>query len=280
MRADTLDIRLAFGLLALAAAAPGCKHKSGPSEHYDRGTAIHQRLYVREIDDAYLDPQMDDAVRELKQVEADSVSYPLALELLAQIDKGKKDAQAARDQRAKALAEMEKSAPAPVIDAAKMGFAAPPPRAAPDAGAIADDPFGPGASIAEINSATGGCLVPQAPFHEEGSKVMGTAYRVSGSLACQEKLPGMVGQLILSVDGKILRRIAESDAQPQGGRPDAGARPAQATGPQTGAQQAQPGTAPYRRPEPPPAYEGQKDAPKPEETAPGQVEDSTPKPAQ
>ncbi len=276
-----------LSLICALSLLPGCKSKTGPNPHYDRGAALHQQLWVRLLDDAYLDPRMDEAVRELKLVESASVSYPNAVELLGQIEKGRKEAAAARDARAKAFAEMEKGLKAPALTGVPTPGAPPPPPPPPpplDAGPVIPDPFGPGALIADINKSTGGCLVASAPFREEGEGgKAGTSYKLAPGDACKDKLPGFVGQVVLAVDGKVYRRIpvAETRIEEPKGAPDAGPA-AKAT------------AAPAKAPEAPQAYEGQRDAPKPVETAPGKfeetkgvklpetaagkVEDSTPRP--
>ena len=78
---------------------------------------------------------------------------------------------------------------------------------------------------------SGGCLVENEPFTEQGTGVGGTVYRVAPSDTCRSKLPGMVGQVVLVVNGKIYRRTA--DPRPPPAPVDAGpppaARPAAAT---------------------------------------------------
>lgn len=279
---------LALSLLAFGS-LPACKSKTGPSPHYDRGAALHQQLFVRLLDDAYLDPRMDEAARELKLVETTSLDYPNAVELLAQIDKGRKDAAAARDARARSYAEMEKGLKAPsgvfpsIPDSAPPP---PPPAAAPAAGPVVADPFGPGALIADINKATGGCLVSSGPFREEGGAdaKQGLAYKLVETPACKDKLPGFVGQVVLSVEGKVYRRISSDAARvEETKKADAGtpapAAPTKAAAPAAPAAPVPPIPGAAYRTEGPPAFEGQKDAPKAAETAPAKMEDSTPQPA-
>ena len=276
---------LALGCaLSLFAGLAGCSTKTGPSTHYDRGAALHQQLWVRLLDDAYLDPRMDEAVRELKLVETTSVSYPNAVELLGQIEKGRKDAAEARDARARSVAEMEKGLRAPAITGVLTPSApppAPPPPPPPDAGPVVADPFGPGALIADINKATGGCLVSSVPFREEGEGgKSGVSYKLAPGDTCKDKLPGFVGQVVLAVDGKVYRRIATAETRIE--EPKKSAADAGTAAPTKGA-----AVTPAKPPEAPQAYEGQKDAPKPEEdkgvklpeTPAGKVEDSTPRPA-
>src|SRR5262249_38662888 len=111
----------------------------------------------------------------------------------------------------------------------------------PDAGPISD-PYGPGASIAEINTTTGGCLIPGEPYVESVPQRRGTLYRLAASPPCAEKLPGSVGQVGMASDGKIYRRSLESQVpKPPPAAADAGtpAGPADAGAPRPAAQRAQ-----------------------------------------
>ena len=64
------------------------------------------------------------------------------------------------------------------------------------------------------------------PFHETGTNRAGTLYRLSPSPACAQKLPGFVGQAVMVAEGKIYRRILETQVPHparDAGTPDAGA---------------------------------------------------------
>ena len=268
MRAPPLLSRVALlSALLVAAGLPACKRKTGPSEHYDRGAAIHQRLYVTLLDDAYLDPRMEEAVKELKQVESSSISLPLAVELLGQIEKGRAEAKAAADARAKSQAEMQRGLAPSSLDPSKFVSAPPPPKlAAPDAGTAPLDPYGPGALIADINKETGGCLVSGGPFKEEGGKVSGLVYKLADTLSCKDKLAGFVGQLVLAIDGRIYRRVPATEARVTGGADAGTAAGTAAVAPVAAPPPPPPFPGARYRAEGGPAFEGQKDAPKPEET--------------
>jgi hypothetical protein len=117
-------------------------------------------------------------------------------------------------------------APAPAFDMDKLLAAN-----EPDAGQP-EDPFAPGAPVSELNKQSGGCLVDNEPFNEQGTGVSGTVYRVAPSDACRSKLPGLVGQIVLVVNGKIYRRTADPRPPPPPAAPDAGtARPTAAARP-------------------------------------------------
>src|SRR5512141_1085399 len=123
-----------------------------------------------------------------------------------------------------AAAATQSAAPQVNIDPSKFF-----PPETPDAG-TSQDPFGTGASVAELNKQSGGCLVDNEPFTEQGTGVGGTVYRVAPSDTCRSRLPGMVGQVVLVVNGKIYRRTADPRPSPAPAAADAGpaaaARPA------------------------------------------------------
>ena len=56
-----------------------------------------------------------------------------------------------------------------------------------------------------------GAAVPAAKVHitEQGTNVTGTVYRVAPSETCKGKLPGLTGQIVLVVNGKIYRRVPD-----------------------------------------------------------------------
>jgi hypothetical protein len=89
--------------------------------------------------------------------------------------------------------------------------------------------------------------------------------------------------VVLAVDGKVYRRIASADARVEAVKkaaPDAGpVAPVQTAAQPAASPPVPPIPGASYRTEGPPAFEGQKDAPKPVETAPAKMEESTPQPA-
>jgi hypothetical protein len=192
-------------LIALA----GCR-SSSPDPNFQQANALYQQLYATQLDDAYGDPKMDEVVALLRKVNRRSMDADRADAMLRLIERG-------REELAKQLAEREKMAAAAAqsiassqvnIDPSKVLAAS-----EPDAGP-AVDPFGPGASVAELNAHSGGCLVDSEPFTEQGTGVAGTVYRVAPSETCRGKLPGLTGQIVLVVNGKIYRRTADPRPAP------------------------------------------------------------------
>jgi hypothetical protein len=219
----------AIFLLTLAFA--GCRRTSGPDENYHQAAALYQQLYATQLDDAYGDPGMDEVVALLRKVNPRSIDAQPAEALLGTIQRGREALAKERAEREKMAAAATQSA-APMINIDPSRFLPP---EEPDGGPP-QDPFGAGASVAELNKQSGGCLVDNEPFSEQGTGVGGTVYRVAPSDTCRSRLPGLVGQVVLVVNGKIYRRTADprpppppaTDAGPApAARPAAAPRPAQ-----------------------------------------------------
>lgn len=216
----------ALCLVSLALA--GCHRTTGPDENYQRASALYQQLYATQLDDAYGDPRMDEVVALLRKVDSRSVDAQPAQKMLGTIQRGREALARERAEREKLSAAANAPAARASIDPEQVLAAN-----AEDAGTSEQDPFGPGASIADLNTQTGGCLVDNEPFNEQGTGKTGTVYRVAPSEGCRSKLPGFAGQAVLVTGGKIYRRIPDPrppepprpTAAPDAGAPAAAARP-------------------------------------------------------
>jgi hypothetical protein len=217
-----LHRRAALLLFAILVAA-GCR-RAGPDANYQKALRLYQQLYASQLDDAYGDPQMDEVVALLKQVDSRSLDAKSATALLGTIERGREVLAADRARREKMAAAAQTAVTMPTGNIDPVAFLA---ANQPDAGP-AQDPYGPGAAVSEINAATGGCLSGYEPFNEKGTNTSGTVYRVVPTSACANKLPGYVGQAVLVINGRIYRRIP--DPNPPGSAPpatpDAGPAPA------------------------------------------------------
>lgn len=205
-------------LLLTVAALAGCRRKAAePSADYERAAVLYQQLYASQLDDAYGDPKMEEVAAGLRKVDPRSADAPAARDLLGIIERGRDEFAKSRERRrqmeAVSAADLKKTSN---IDPQAILAS----HASPDAGQ--QDPTGPGASIADLNRETGGCLIAYQPFREQGTGTTGQLYKLAPSSPCREKLPGFVGQAALVVDGKIYRRIPEPEAAPAGGAKDAG----------------------------------------------------------
>ena len=101
--------RLAACALALAAA---CARYSGPADpNFAKARDLYQQLYSSELDEAYGDPQMDQVVSLLENVNKRSVDSPSAQALLHAIEHGTEElakVHAEREKLRKAAAEVGK----------------------------------------------------------------------------------------------------------------------------------------------------------------------------
>ena len=221
---------------AIIAAAACSRYSGPPDENFAKARYIYEQLYALQLDEAYGDPKMDEVVALLHKVHKRSVDAPSAQALLHAIEHGREDLAKAHAERDKLHKAAEADVPIPPnIDPTQV-------LTHPDAGPP-QDPYGPGASIAEINKDSGGCLVAAEPFRENGTNTSGTLYRLVGNTTCRDKLAGFVGQVVMVSDGKIYRRIPESEV------PRSPPRPAAADGGIAAGRDA--GTA--NAPKPPPA---------------------------
>jgi hypothetical protein len=222
-----LSRRAALWVVTFALLA--CRNR-GPDANYQQAFSIYQQLYATQLDDAYGDPRMNEVVALLRKVDDRSEDGDRARALLGTIERGREAFAAQREEREKRSAAITQSVSTGQMDIDPSKVLA---TSEPDAGQV-QDPFGPGASVAELNSSHGGCLQDSEPFNEQGTGVTGTVYRVAPSETCRSKLPGLAGQIVLVVGGKIYRRT--SDPRPPAPiGPPAAARPA--PGAATAAQQ-------------------------------------------
>jgi len=173
-------------LLTVTFALLACRSR-GPDANYQQAFTIYQQLYATELDDAYGDARMNDVVALLRKVDPRSGDAERATALLGTIERGKEAFAQQQAEREKRSAAITQSATAPQFEINPSKILA---ANEPDAGQQVQDPFGPGASVADLNASHGGCLQDNEPFNEQGTGVSGTVYRVAPSDSCRSKLPG------------------------------------------------------------------------------------------
>ena len=212
-----LSVAIAALLLA------GCRRAPAPpSPEYEEAYRIHEKLYVAQLDEAYGSPQMDRAVELLQQVKPNSADAEDARRLLAAIQLGKQQyAKQAEEDKKRRASLSQPVTPGPAIDSAAIVAAARPvadagpsaPAGAPDdGGPSGPDPYGPGTTVGALARELGGCLVDSGnTFTERGTGRLGQIYQISDSRYCQGKTPGLQGQVMLFIDGKLFRRMAYSE---------------------------------------------------------------------
>ena len=213
--------RAAVCIVAVGLGA-GCRRNTGPDASYQQAFSLYQQLYATQLDDAYGDPRMDEVVSLLRAVDSRSSDAQSAQDLLGVIQRGREALAKERAEREKETSAAKAPVPVTNIDTSKL-FAA----MEADAGTASQgDAFGPGASLAELTAVSGGCMAANEPFTEQGTGVTGTVYRLVPADACKSKLPGLIGQIVLVVNGKVYRRIADPRPPPPAAAPSAPAQTA------------------------------------------------------
>lgn len=190
----------------LAAAVAACTRSAPKSDaSFEKAQRLYQQLYAVQLDDAYGDPKMDQVATLLGTVDPDSADGPSAKAMLHSIEAGRATLAKEREARAKMAATASQGIKAINLDPDRILAASAPPDAGPP-----PDAYGAGASLAELNATTGGCLVGQESFTERGTGKTGVVYRLSGSAACASALPGFVGQAVLVSEGRLYRRLDDA----------------------------------------------------------------------
>ena len=178
---------------ACALVLAACARYSGPADpNFAKARDLYQQLYASEIDEAYGDPQMDTVVLLLENVNKRSVDSPSAQALLHAIDHG-------REELAKVHVDREKLRKAAAEVVARPSNIDP-------------------SRVLEQ---------PEVPLHNNVAESHGMLYRLAPNPVCRDRLPGFVGQAVMVSEGKIYRRILDSQVPhsppPAAGAPDAGA---------------------------------------------------------
>jgi len=211
-------------LLALA----GCARKE-PSPEYTRASERFNKLYAKELDDAYVDPAIHEVEALLEKVPVDSLDAPAAAQLLARIRENRARIEQTSRDRENALAAARTAptfsgpsvSPPPLVPAGHT----PPP--APDAG----PPSAPTAGMAmrDFNRLFGDCFEQAGPVEVSGRGPR-DSYTMVDSDRCRRSMPGLVSSLVLAdsetvmgiVPKSALRRTLPDGGAPPPAPPDAG----------------------------------------------------------
>ncbi|MGZ6140868.1 MAG: hypothetical protein ACXWLA_09340 [Myxococcaceae bacterium] len=198
-------------LLLLLLALAGCARKE-PSPEYTRASERFNKLYAKELDDAYLDPAMHEVEALLEKVPPDSLDAQAASQLLARIRENRTRLEQVSKDRDTALAEARTP---PNFSGRSVGPPpAPPPPApgtrpppAPDAG----PPSAPsaGMSTSEFNRLFGDCFEPAGPVEVNGRGTRDPFAMVDSS-RCRSALPGMQNSVVLADSQTVLGVVPRS----------------------------------------------------------------------
>jgi hypothetical protein len=218
-----------FLAVVLLLVLTGCARKE-PSPEFTRASERFNKLYAKELDDAYVDPAIHEVEALLEKVPADSLDAQAAAQLLKRIrDNRSRIEQAAKD-REKALADART---APTFSGPSVSPPpAPPQTARPPSPAVdAGPPSAPtaGMPMREFNRLFGDCFEQAGPVEVNGRGPR-DSYAMIDSDRCRRAMPGLANSVVLAdsenvmgiVPKSALRRTLPDGGAPPPAPPDAG----------------------------------------------------------
>ena len=218
-----------FLAIVLLLVLTGCARKE-PSPEYTRASERFNKLYAKELDDAYVDPAIHEVEALLEKVPADSLDAQAAAQLLTRIRENRTRIEQASKDREKALAAART---APTFSGPSVSAPLPPPASrpspapAPDAG----PPSAPTAGMAmrDFNRLFGDCFEQAGPVEVNGRGPR-DSYTMVDSERCRRAMPGLTNSIVLAdsetvmglVPKSALRRTLPDGGAPPPAPPDAG----------------------------------------------------------
>jgi hypothetical protein len=204
--------------------AAGCPRKTGPSADYAQASARYTQLHADKLDDAFVDPAMDEVVAMLERVPSSSVDAPGAQDLLKAIHDGRAEVQARADALKKDMDVLREPPPPGTFAPSSPSVAdsSPVPVRLPiDAGRDAgpQEPYS-GMTLADFQRYFGDCFDPDTPVNVVGVGLRDT-YALKGYNRCKDALPGFDQRIVvtdrqsvLGVMPKSAVQVVERDAGP------------------------------------------------------------------
>ena len=221
---------LVFTLL-IALTPASCTKSPGPaSPAYEEAHQRFSKLYGQKLDEAFLDPAMDEIEEKLKQVPPDSMDAQPARELLERIRDGRERMEAAEKEKEAAIAsahrvddfparENEPGTPTPTEEPGPGPSAETPDAGTPRPGA------GPvaGTSASELSYGYERCFRRGEPLNVDGKGSRET-WELENRLTCRQSYPSFAEQVVLIEDGRVLTVLPKSAIRvtyvgPDGGPP-------------------------------------------------------------
>lgn len=207
--------RSLFVVLLALVAVSACAKKKQPSAEFESASRDFSKLYGEKLDDAFLDPQIEDIQARLERVPPESLDAQAAQALLTRIRDGRQRMAAQQAERERLTAEAAQPAPytGPSREeqdrqAAEAASAA---AAKADAGTPAAHPVR-GMTVTELTARFGDCFVKGEPLEITGRGPRET-WNLSPTDACRAAHPGFDAQFLVIEDGKILALAPRSGIQ-------------------------------------------------------------------
>lgn len=210
-----------FLAVVLLLVLTGCARKE-PSPEYTRASERFNKLYAKELDDAYVDPAIREVEALLEKVPPDSLDAQAAAQLLTRIRENRTRIEQASNDREKAMAAART---APTFSGPSVSAPLPPPSSrpspppAPDAG----PPSAPTAGMAmrDFNRLFGDCFELAGPVEVNGRGPR-DSYTMVDSDRCRRTMPGLVDSIVLADSETVMGLVPKSALKrtlPDGGAP-------------------------------------------------------------
>lgn len=213
-----------FLAVVLLLAVTGCARKE-PSPEFTRASERFNKLYAKELDDAYVDPGMREVEALLEKVSPDSLDAQAASQLLTRIRENRARIEQASTDRDKALAAARTAptfsgpsvTPRPAPPPAIRPATATPPDAGPPSAPTAGMP------MRDFNRLFGDCFEAAGPVEVNGRGTR-DSYAMVDSDRCRRAMPALTNSLVLADSETVMGTIPKSALRrslPDGGVPPA-----------------------------------------------------------
>jgi hypothetical protein len=199
-----------FLAVVLLLAVTGCARKE-PSPEYTRASERFNKLYAKELDDAYVDPAIREVEALLEKVPADSLDAQVASQLLTRIRENRARIEQASKDRDKALAAART---APKFSGPSVSAPPPPPpgaRPAPPAPVDAGPPSAPtaGMPMRDFNRLFGDCFEAAGPVEVNGRGPR-DSYTMVDSDRCRRAMPALASAVVLADSEAVMGIVPKS----------------------------------------------------------------------
>ncbi|HEY1335793.1 MAG TPA: hypothetical protein VGF31_16135, partial [Myxococcaceae bacterium] len=182
-----------------------------PSPEYTRASERFNKLYAKELDDAYVDPAIREVEALLEKVPADSLDAQVASQLLTRIRENRARIEQASKDRDKALAAART---APKFSGPSVSAPPPPPpgaRPAPPAPVDAGPPSAPtaGMPMRDFNRLFGDCFEAAGPVEVNGRGPR-DSYTMVDSDRCRRAMPALASAVVLADSEAVMGIVPKS----------------------------------------------------------------------